>query len=99
MIRPDLRDLMNRHKPIERLNINNNNNDNNNNNNADTNNNNNTDRGEWKIMLRMYTKCIPTKSFDGTRTMHRKSKQVEFYMGSDTENVINTLFNTLLQNF
>ena len=28
-----------------------------------------------------------------------KSKQVEFYMGSDTENVINTLFNTLLQNF
>ena len=29
----------------------------------------------------------------------QKSKQVEFYMGSDTENVINTLFNTLLQNF
>ena len=31
--------------------------------------------------------------------MHPKSKQVEFYMGSDTENIINTLFNTLLQNF
>ena len=31
--------------------------------------------------------------------MHPKSKQVEFFMGSDTENVINTLFNTLLQNF
>ena len=29
MIRPDLRDLINRHKPIERLNNNNNNNDNN----------------------------------------------------------------------
>ena len=28
--------------------------------------------------------------------MHPKSKQVEFYMGSDTENVINTLFNKLL---
>ena len=99
MIRPDLRDLINRHKPIERLN---NNNNNKNNNNAETNNNNNnnnTDRGEWKIMLRMYIKCICTKSFDETRTMHPKSKQVEFYMGSDTENVINTLFNALLQNF
>ena len=28
-----------------------------------------------------------------------KSKVVEVYMGSDTENVIDTLFNTLLQNF
>ena len=57
MIRPDLRDLINRHKPIERLN----NDNNNNNNNADTNNNNynnNTDRGEWKIVLRMYIKCF-----------------------------------------
>ena len=50
-------------------------------------------------MLRMYIKCISTKSFDETRAMHPKSKQVEFYKGSDTENVINTLFNTLLQNF
>ena len=31
--------------------------------------------------------------------MHPKSKQVEVYMGSNTENVIDTLFNTLLQNF
>ena len=46
-------------------------------------------------MLRMYIKCVSTKSFDETHTMHPKSKQIEFYMGSDTENVINTL----LQNF
>ena len=47
-----------------------------------------------------YTKTVYiTKSFDETRTMHPKNKQVEFYMGSDTDNVINTLFNTLLQNF
>ena len=112
MIRPDLRDLIDRHKPIERLNNNttnnntknndtNNTNNNNNNNNDDDNNNNDTDdnnthRGEWKIMLRMYIKRISTKSFDEKRTMHPKSKQVELYMGSDTENVINTLFNTLL---
>ena len=31
--------------------------------------------------------------------MHPKSRQVEVYMGSDTENVIDTFFNTLLQNF
>ena len=59
MIRPDLRDLINRHKPIERLNNNNNNNSNNdtdtnntNNNDADNTNNNDTDLGEWKIMLK-----------------------------------------------
>ena len=49
-------------------------------------------------MLRMYIKCISTKSFNETRTMHPKSRQVEVYMGSGTENVIDTLFNTLLQN-
>ena len=47
----------------------------------------------------MYIKCISTKSFNETRTMHQKSKQVEVYVASDTENVIDTLFNTLLQNF
>ena len=31
--------------------------------------------------------------------MHSISRQVEVYMGSDTENVIDILFNTLLQNF
>ena len=104
MIRPYLRDLINRHKPIQRLNNNadinntdNNNTDNNNNINND--NNNNTERGEWKIMLRMYINCISTKSCNETRTMHPKSKQVEVYMGSDNENVIDTLFNTLLKNF
>ena len=40
-----------------------------------------------------------TKSFNNTCIMHPKSKQVEVYMGSNTENVIDTLFNTLLQNF
>ena len=99
MIKPDLRDLINRYKPIERLNNNNNNNNNNNTDTDDKNNNNDTDRGEWKIMLRMCIKCISTKSFDETCTMHPKSKQVEFYMGSDNENVIDTLFNILLQNF
>ena len=87
--------MINRHKPVEELN----NNNNNNNTNSNNNHNNNTERGEWKIMLSMYIKCVSTKSFNETRTMHPKSKQVEVYMGSNTENVIDTLFNTLLQNF
>ena len=55
MIRLDLRDLINRHKPIEELNNsntdNNNNNTNSNNNadNNDNNNNNNTEREEWRM--------------------------------------------------
>ena len=79
----DLKDLINRHKPIERLNNNtdnnntdntnsnnnNNNNNNNNINNNNNNNNNNTDRGEWKIMFKMYIKCISIKNFNETRTM------------------------------
>ena len=79
-------DKNNNNKNNNNINNNNNSNDNNNDNNNDT------DRGEWKIMLRMYTKCFYTKSFIETRTMHPKSRKVEVYMGSDTENVIDTPF-------
>ena len=47
----------------------------------------------------MYIKCISTKSFNETCTVHPKSRQIKVYTGSDTENVIDTLSNTLLQNF
>ena len=77
----------------------NNNNINNNNINNNNNNDNDAERGEWKTMLRMYIKCISTKSFNETHTMHPKSKQVEVYMGSDTEHVADTLFNTFLRTF
>ena len=84
MIRPDLRDLINKHKPIEELN-----------NNNDTDNND-TDCGEWKIQLSIIMSCISTKSFNKKCTMHSKSKAVEVYMGINTGDVIYTLFNTLL---
>ena len=48
-------------------------------------------------MLTIYIKCISTKRFNETRTVHPKSRQAEVYMGSDTENAIDTFFNTLLQ--
>ena len=103
MIRLNLRDLINRHKPLQELNNNNtdNNTDNNNtnNNNNDNNDNNITDHGEWKIQLSLIISCISTKSFNEKGTMHSKSKAVEVYMGGNTEDVIDTLFNTLLQIF
>ena len=101
MIRPDLRDLINKHKPIEELNNNNstdNNTDHNTNNkntdnntNNDNNDNNNTDHGERKIQLSIIISCISTKNFNEKQTMHSKSKAVEVYMGSDTKDVIDTL--------
>ena len=93
MIGPYLRDLINKHKAVEELNTTTNNNNNNNNNNNDT------DHGEWKIQLTMIISCISTISFKDKRTMHSKSEAVEVYMGTDTKNVIDILFNTLLQNF
>ena len=47
----------------------------------------------------MKNSCISTRSFEETRTKYTKSGPAESYMGSDTENVIDTLFNTLLQRF
>ena len=99
LMRPYLTDLINKHITTMELNNNNNSDNNNNNNNNNDNNNNNTDRGEWKIQLTMINSCISTKSFKDKHTIYLKSEQVEIYMGSDTENVIDTLFNTPLLNF
>ena len=85
MIRPYLRDLINEYKPIAELNNNNNNN-----------NNNNDNRAEWKIQLTMRISFISTRTFKLKRTMHPKSEPTEVFMGSDTKNVIDTPFNTLL---
>ena len=54
------------------------------------------DRAEWKIQLVMQTDFISDKKFEDTRTMYSASKPVEIFMGSDTENSIDTLFNTIL---
>ena len=86
MIRPYLRDLINEDAATMELNNNNSNN-----------NNNDTDCGEWKIQLTMQNSCISSRSFEDKRTIYSKSKPVEIYMGSDTENVIDTIFNMLLQ--
>ena len=90
MIRPYLRDLINQH--ITTMELNNNNDD-------DNNNNNDTDRAEGKIQLTMQNSCISTRSFEEACTIYTKSEPVEIFMGSNTEDVIDKLFNTLLQRF
>ena len=47
----------------------------------------------------MQNSCISTKSFEETCTIYTKSEPVEIFMGSSTEDVIDKLFNTLLQRF
>ena len=86
MIRPYLIDLINEHAATMESNNN-------------KNNDNDTDRGEWKIQLTMHNSCISTRCFKDKRTIYSKSKPVEIYMGSDTENVIDKIFHTLLQKF
>ena len=54
------------------------------------------DRAEWKIQLVMLNNFISDKNFEDTRTIYSASKPVEIFMGSDTENAIDTLFNTIL---
>ena len=83
MIRPYLRDLINEHKPT----IESNNKDNN------------SDRAEWRIQLTIQNSCISTKSFEERRTIYTKTEGLEAFMGSDAEDVIDQLFNILLQRF
>ena len=86
LIRLYLRDLINNHKPLEELN------DEANDGEA---NDRDTERGEWKVQLVMQNNCISSKNFEHTRT----SKPVKVFIGSDTKNVIDKLFDTLLQRF
>ena len=47
----------------------------------------------------MQNACISTKSFEETRTIYSASRPVETFMVSETEDVTDALFNTILQKF
>ena len=47
----------------------------------------------------MKTNCISTKNFEDKCTIFSKIEPVEIFMGNNTKDVINKLFNTLLQRF
>ena len=85
MIRPYLRDLLNKHKPTIELT----------NKEIDSD----TERGEWKIQLVMQDNCISSKDFEETRTTYSASKLVEIFMVSNTDDAIDKIFDTLLQRF
>ena len=44
----------------------------------------------------MKNNFISVRDFEDTRTIYSASKPVEIFVGSDTENAIDTLFNTIL---
>ena len=55
------------------------------------------DRAEWKIQLVMHNNFISDKDFEDTQTIYSASRAIEVYTESDTENVIDTLFNIILE--
>ena len=57
-------------------------------------------QGEWKIHLTMGINFTSSKEdSDETRTMHTKSDTIEIMMGSETEEIIEELFKSLLQRY
>ena len=51
---------------------------------------------EWKIQLTMAINFISSKDSDETRTMHTKSNNVEIMIGSETDEIIEDLFESFL---
>ena len=61
--------------------------------------NNDSELGEWKIQLLMQNNCISTKHFEYTCAVYSASQSVEIFMAVDTDDVIDRIFDTLLQRF
>ena len=82
MIRPDLRDLINDHKPTtESNNEENEENEEENEENEEENeeneeNDSDNDRADWKIQLVMQNSCISTKNIEETHTIYSASEPV-----------------------
>ena len=55
--------------------------------------------GEWKIQLVLLNRCISSKNYEETRDTYSASNYLEIFMGSNTDEVIDRLFNTMLQRF
>ena len=52
---------------------------------------------KWNIQLTMAINFISSKDSDETRTKHTKSNNVEIMMGSETDEIIEDLFESFLQ--
>ena len=53
--------------------------------------------GKWKIQLVISNKCIFYKNYEDTLDMYSASNNTEIFMGSNTDEIIDRLFNTMLQ--
>ena len=53
--------------------------------------------GEWKIQLILKINFISSKNFNDVRDMHRKSDNVEIMIEVDTNEIIEKLFDSILQ--
>ena len=58
-----------------------------------------TQFGEWKIQLIMSINFISSKDADETRNMYTKSNNIEIMVGSQTDEIIEDLFKSLLQRY
>ena len=54
---------------------------------------------EWKIQLTMAIDLTSSKDSDGTRTMHTKINNAEIMIGSETNEIIEDLFESFLQKY
>ena len=89
MIRPYLSDIINDHKTPKNLRVHSSNEV------IDYE----TQFGEWKIQLTMSINFISSKDSDETRNMHKKSDNIEIIMGSETNDIIEELHESILQKY
>ena len=88
MIRPNLRDIINDHKTQGEWKVHSGN--------AVINY---KTQGEWKIQVSMTINFISAKDSDEIRNMHTKSNNIEIMMGNETDEIIEELFESLLQKY
>ena len=56
-------------------------------------------QGEWKIHLKTAISFISSKDFDETRTINTKCDNTEIMMCSETDEIIEELFESLFQRY
>ena len=56
-------------------------------------------QGEWKIHLTMTINFFSSKDSQEIRTMHSKSDNIEILIGNETDEIIEDLFDSLLQRY
>ena len=52
---------------------------------------------EWKIQLKMLNNYISSKTFEEKHYIYSPYKPIEIFMGTDTEDIIDELFDTILK--